>query len=110
MAFKAYDFTKHFDYIAEVLGYEVTYDNLSLYLDSRLFLRNEKDGNYAQIVYLTNNRFRVILCLNELGCIVHTTSKLFERCVEFLRDNAFISTDTIRKWELNNYRIKGENL
>lgn len=110
MAFKAYDFTKHFDYIAEVLGYEVTYDNLSLYLDGRLFLRNEKDDNYAQIVYLTNNRFRVILCLNKLGCIVHTTSKSFERCVEFLRDNAFISTDTIRKWELNNYRIKGENL
>ena len=56
MAFKAYDFTKHFDYIAEVLGYEVTYDNLSLYLDGRLFLRNEKDDNFAQIVYLTNNR------------------------------------------------------
>ena len=42
MAYKAYDFTKHFDYIAEVLGYEVTYDNLSLALDSRLFLRNER--------------------------------------------------------------------
>ena len=62
MAFKAYDFSKHFDYIAEALGYEVTYDNLSLELESRLFLRNEKDGNYAQIVYLTNNRFAVILC------------------------------------------------
>ena len=110
MAYKAYDFTKHFAYIADVLGDEVSYDNLSLHLDSRLFLRNEKDGNYAQIVYLTNNRFRVILCLNKMGVIVHTTSKSFERCVEFLRDNAFISTDTIRKWEINNYRIKGENL
>lgn len=106
MAFKAYDFTKHFDYIAEVLGYEVTYDNLSLYLDGRLFLRNEKDDNFAQIVYLTNNRFRVILCLNKMGCIVHTTSKYFEKCIDFLKDNAFISTETIRKWEIENKKIK----
>ncbi len=106
MAFKEYDFSKHFDYIAEVLGYEVTYDNLSLHLDSRLFLRNEKDGNYAQIVYLTNNRFRVILCLNKLGCIVHKTSKSFEKCIDFLKDNAFISTDTIRKWKIENTKIK----
>ena len=106
MAFKAYDFSKHFDYIAEALGYEVTYDNLSLELESRLFLRNEKDGNYAQIVYLTNNRFRVILCLNKMGCIVHTTRKSFERCVDFLRKNAFISTGLIRKWKINNKKIK----
>lgn len=106
MAFKAYDFSKHFDYIAEALGYEVTYDNLSLELESRLFLRNEKDGNYAQIVYLTNDRFRVILCLNKLGCIVHKTSKSFEKCIDFLKDNAFISTDTIRKWKTENTKIK----
>ena len=106
MAFKAYDFSKHFDYIAEALGYEVTYDNLSLELESRLFLRNEKDGNYAQIVYLTNDRFRVILCLNKLGCIVHKTSKSFEKCIDFLNDNAFISTDTIRKWKTENTKIK----
>ena len=106
MAFKAYDFTKHFAYIADVLGDEVTYDNLSLYLDSRLFLRNEKDGNFAQIVYLTNNRFRVILCLNKLGCIVHTTSKSFEKCIDFLKDNVFISTGIICKWKINNYKIK----
>lgn len=109
MAFKAYDFTKHFAYIADVLGDEVTYDNLSLYLDSRLFLRNEKDGNYAQIVYLTNNRFRVILCLNKMGCIVHATSKSFETCINFLKDNAFISTGIIRKWKINNKKIK-ENI
>lgn len=106
MAFKAYDFSKHFDYIAEALGYEVTYDNLSLELESRLFLRNEKDGNYARIVYLTNDRFRVILCLNKLGCIVHKTSKSFEKCIDFLNDNAFISTDTIRKWKTENTKIK----
>ena len=106
MAYKEYDFMKHFAYIAEVLGDEVTYDNLSLTLDSRLFLRNEKDGNYAQIVWLTNNRFRVILCLNKLGCIVHTTSKSFEKCIDFLKDNAFISTGIIRKWKINNYKIK----
>lgn len=106
MAYKEYDFRKHFAYIAEVLGDEVTYDNLSLTLDSRLFLRNEKDGNYAQIVWLTNNRFRVILCLNKLGCIVHTTSKSFEKCIDFLKDNAFISTGIIRKWKINNYKIK----
>ena len=106
MAYKEYDFRQHFDLIADVLGEEVTYDNLSLTLDSRLFLRNEKDGNYAQIVWLTNNKFRVILCLNKMGCIVHTTSKTFERCVEFLRDNAFISTDTIRKWKIENTKIK----
>jgi hypothetical protein len=106
MAFKDYDFRQHFDLIADVLGEEVTYDNLSLNLDSRLFLRNEKDGNYAQIVYLTNNRFRVILCLNKMGCIVHTTSKSFEKCVYFLKDNAFISTDTIRKWKIENTKIK----
>ena len=106
MAFKAYDFSKHFDYIAEALGYEVTYDNLSFELESRLFLRNEKDGNYAQIVYLTNDRFRVILCLNKLGCIVHKTSKSFEKCIDFLNDNAFISTDTIRKWKTENTKIK----
>ena len=109
MAFKAYDFKKHFAYIADVLGDEVTYDNLSLYLDSRLFLRNEKDGNFAQIVYLTNDRFRVILCLNKLGCIVHTTSKYFEKCIEFLKDNAFVSTETIRKWKIENKMIK-ENI
>lgn len=109
MAFKAYDFTKHFAYIADVLGDEVYYDNLSLHLDSRLFLRNEKDGNYAQIVYLTNNRFRVILCLNKMGCIVHTTSKSFETCINFLKDNAFISTGIIRKWKINNKKIK-ENI
>ncbi len=109
MAFKAYDFTKHFAYIADVLGDEVSYDNLSLHLDSRLFLRNEKDGNYAQIVYLTNNRFRVILCLNKMGCIVHTTSKSFETCIDFLKNNAFISTGIIRKWKINNRKIK-ENL
>lgn len=106
MAFKDYDFRQHFDLIADVLGEEVTYDNLSLNLDSRLFLRNEKDGNYAQIVYLTNNKFRVILCLNKMGCIVHMTSKSFERCIEFLRDSAFISTGMIRKWKINNYKIK----
>ena len=106
MAFKSYDFSKHFDYIADVLGYEVTYDNLSLYLDSRLFLRNEKDGNFAQIVYLANDRFRVVLCLNKLGCIVHKTSKSFEKCIDFLNDNAFISTDTIRKWKTENTKIK----
>ena len=106
MAFKAYDFKKHFAYIADVLGDEVTYDNLSLYLDSRLFLRNEKDGNFAQIVYLTNDRFRVVLCLNKLGCIVHTTSKYFEKCIDFLKDNAFISTETIQKWNIENKKIK----
>ena len=106
MAYKEYDFRKHFAYIADVLGDEVTYDNLSLTLDSRLFLRNEKDGNYAQIVWLTNNRFRVIVCLNKLGCIVHTTSKSFEKCIDFLKDNAFISTGIIRKWKINNYKIK----
>ena len=106
MAYKEYDFRKHFAYIADVLGDEVMYDNLSLTLDSRLFLRNEKDGNYAQIVWLTNNRFRVILCLNKLGCIVHTTSKSFEKCIDFLKDNAFISTGIIRKWKINNYKIK----
>lgn len=106
MAYKEYDFRKHFAYIADVLGDEVTYDNLSLTLDSRLFLRNEKDGNYAQIVCRTNNRFRVILCLNKLGCIVHTTSKSFEKCIDFLKDNAFISTGIIRKWKINNYKIK----
>lgn len=106
MAFKAYDFTKHFALIAEVLGDEVSYDNLSLYLDNRLFLRNEKDGNYAQIVYLTNDRFRVVLCLNKLGCIVQTTSRYFEKCIEFLKDNAFVSTDTIRKWKIENKIIK----
>ena len=106
MAYKEYDFNKHFAYIADVLGDEVTYDNLSLTLDSRLFLRNEKDGNYAQIVWRTNNRFRVILCLNKLGCIVHTTSKSFEKCIDFLKDNAFISTGIIRKWKTNNYKIK----
>ena len=106
MAYKEYDFKKHFAYIADVLGDEVTYDNLSLTLDSRLFLRNEKDGNYAQIVWRTNNRFRVILCLNKLGCIVHTTSKSFEKCIDFLKDNAFISTGIIRKWKINNYKIK----
>ena len=106
MAYKEYDFKKHFAYIADVLGDEVTYDNLSLTLDSRLFLRNEKDGNFAQIVWLTNNRFRVILCLNKLGCIVHTTSKSFEKCIDFLKDNAFISTGIIRKWKINNYKIK----
>ena len=106
MAYKEYDFRQHFDLIADVLGEEVTHDNLSLTLDSRLFLRNEKDGNYAQIVWLTNNRFRVILCLNKLGCIVHMTSKSFERCIEFLRDGAFISTDTIRKWKIENTKIK----
>ena len=109
MAFKAYDFKKHFAYIADVLGDEVSYDNLSLYLDSRLFLRNEKDGNFAQIVYLTNDRFRVILCLNKLGCIVHKTSKSFETCINFLKDNAFISTGIIRKWKANNKKIK-ENI
>ena len=109
MAFKAYDFKKHFAYIADVLGDEVMYDNLSLYLDSRLFLRNEKDGNFAQIVYLTNDRFRVILCLNKLGCIVHKTSKSFETCINFLKDNAFISTGIIRKWKVNNKKIK-ENI
>ena len=106
MAYKEYDFNKHFAYIADVLGDEVTYDNFSLTLDSRLFLRNEKDGNYAQIVWRTNNRFRVILCLNKLGCIVHTTSKSFEKCIDFLKDNAFISTGIIRKWKTNNYKIK----
>lgn len=106
MAYKEYDFIQHFDLIADVLGEEVTYDNLSLTLDSRLFLRNEKDGNYAQIVWLTNNKFRVILCLNKMGCIVHTTSKSFEKCVYFLKDNAFISTDTIRKWKIENTKIK----
>ena len=106
MAFKDYDFRQHFDLIADVLGEDVTYDNLSLNLDSRLFLRNEKDGNYAQIVCRTNNRFRVILCLNKLGCIVHTTSKSFEKCIDFLKDNAFISTDTIRKWKTENTKIK----
>lgn len=106
MAFKAYDFKKHFAYIAETLNCEVSYDNLSLFLDGRLFLRNEKDGNYAQIVMLTNNRFRVILCHNKLGVIVHKTSKSFEKCIDFLKDNAFISTDTIRKWKLNNEMIK----
>ena len=109
MAFKAYDFAKHFALIAEELGKEVSYDNLSLYLDGRLFLRNEKDGNFAQIVYLTNDRFRVILCLNKLGCIVHTTSKYFEKCIEFLKDNAFVSTETIRKWKIENKMIK-ENI
>ena len=109
MAFKAYDFKKHFAYIADVLGDEVSYNNLSLYLDSRLFLRNEKDGNFAQIVYLTNDRFRVVLCLNKLGCIVHTTSKYFEKCIEFLKDNAFVSTETIRKWKIENKMIK-ENI
>ena len=109
MAYKAYDFTKHFAYIADVLGDEVSYDNLSLHLDSRLFLRNEKDGNYAQIVYLTNNRFRVILCLNKMGVIVHTTSKSFETCINFLKENAFISTGIIRKWKVNNRTIK-ENI
>lgn len=106
MAYKEYDFRQYFDLIADVLGEEVTYDNLSLTLDSRLFLRNEKDGNYAQIVWLTNNKFRVILCLNKMGCIVHTTSKSFEKCVYFLKDNAFISTDTIRKWKIENTKIK----
>ena len=106
MAYKAYDFRQHFAYIADVLGDEVSYDNLSLHLDSRLFLRNEKDGNFAQIVYLTNNRFRVILCLNKMGSIVHTTSNSFERCVEFLKDSAFISTGIIRKWKINNRKIK----
>ena len=106
MAYKEYDFKRHFAYIADVLGDEVSYDNLSLHLDSRLFLRNEKDGNYAQIVWLTNNRFRVILCLNKLGCIVHKTSKSFEKCIDFLNDNAFISTDTIRKWKTENTKIK----
>lgn len=106
MAFKEYDFSKHFDYIADVLGYEVTYDNLSLYLDSRLYLRNEKDGNYAQIVMLTNNRFRVILCHNKLGVIVQKTSKSFEKCIDFLKDNAFVSTDTIRRWKMENMKIK----
>ena len=109
MAFKAYDFKKHFAYIADVLGDEVSYDNLSLYLDSRLFLRNEKDGNFAQIFYLTNDRFRVILCPNKLGCIVHKTSKSFETCINFLKDNAFISTGIIRKWKVNNKKIK-ENI
>ena len=109
MAFKAYDFAKHFALIAEELGNEVSYDNLSLYLDGRLFLRNEKDGNFAQIVYLTNDRFRVILCLNKLGCIVHKTSKSFETCINFLKDNAFISTGIIRKWKVNNKKIK-ENI
>ena len=109
MAYKAYDFTKHFAYIADVLGDEVSYDNLSLHLDSRLFLRNEKDGNYAQIVYLTNNRFRVILCLNKMGVIVHTTSKSLETCINFLKENAFISTGIIRKWKVNNRKIK-ENI
>ena len=109
MAFKAYDFKKHFAYIADVLGDEVSYDNLSLHLDSRLFLRNEKDGNFAQIVYLTNDRFRVVLCLNKLGCIVHKTSKSFETCINFLKDNAFISTGIIRKWKVNNKKIK-ENI
>ena len=109
MAYKAYDFTKHFAYIADVLGDEVSYDNLSLHLDSRLFLRNEKDGNFAQIVYLTNDRFRVILCLNKLGCIVHKTSKSFETCINFSKDNAFISTGIIRKWKVNNKKIK-ENI
>ena len=106
MAYKEYDFRQYFDLIADVLGEEVTYDNLSLTLDSRLFLRNEKDGNYAQIVWLTNNKFRVILCLNKMGCIVHTTSKSFDKCVYFLKDNAFISTDTIRKWKIENTKIK----
>ena len=109
MAYKGYDYAKHFDYIADALGNEVSYDNLSLYLDGRLFLRNEKDGNFAQIVYLTNDRFRVILCLNKLGCIVHTTSKYFEKCIEFLKDNAFVSTETIRKWKIENKMIK-ENI
>ena len=86
MAYKEYDYKRHFAYIADVLGDEVSYDNLSLHLDGRLFLRNEKDGNYAQIVYLTNDRFRVILCLNKLGCIVHKTSKSFETCINFLKD------------------------
>ena len=109
MAYKAYDFRQHFAYIADVLGDEVSYDNLSLHLDSRLFLRNEKDGNFAQIVYLTNDRFRVVLCLNKLGCIVHKTSKSFETCINFLKDNAFISTGIIRKWKVNNKKIK-ENI
>ena len=106
MAFKAYDFRKHFAYIADVLGDEVSYDNLSLHLEGRLFLRNEKDGNFAQIVKLTNDRFRVILCLNKMGVIVHTTSKSFEKCIDFLKDNAFISTGIIRKWKINNKKIK----
>ena len=109
MAYKEYDYKRHFAYIADVLGDEVSYDNLSLYLDGRLFLRNEKDGNFAQIVYLTNDRFRVILCLNKLGCIVHKTSKSFETCINFLKDNAFISTGIIRKWKVNNKKIK-ENI
>ena len=109
MAFKEYDFKRHFAYITDVLGDEVSFDNLSLHLDSRLFLRNEKDGNFAQIVYLTNDRFRVILCLNKLGCIVHKTSKSFETCINFLKDNAFISTGIIRKWKVNNKKIK-ENI
>lgn len=84
-----YDFSQHFNYIRERLGNHIYYDEDTLFLSSRLFLRYCKDGNSAQISKLTNGKFRVILCQNKLGCIIFSTFSKFEKCIDFLVNNAF---------------------
>ena len=84
-----YNFSQHFNYIRERLGNHIYYAEDTLLLSNRLFLRYCKDGNSAQISKLTNGKFRVILCHNKLGCIIFSTFSKFEKCIDFLVDNAF---------------------
>ena len=84
-----YDFRKHFNYIRERLGNNIYYDEDTLAISYKLFMRYCKDGNSAQISKLTNGRFRVILCQNKMGEIIHATFREFEKCIDFLDKNCF---------------------
>lgn len=98
-----YDFIQHFNYIRQRLGNNIYYDEDTLLLSSRLFLRYCKDGNSAQISKLSNGKFRVVLCHNKLGCIIFSTFSNFEKCIDFLEKNAFsYSSGTLDRMYRNN--------
>ena len=93
-----YDYTQHFNYIRERLGNNIYYDDDSLCISNRLFLRYCKDGNYAQISKLSNGKFRVILCHNKMGEIIFSSFSKFEKCIDFLEKNAFsFSCESLNK-------------
>ena len=93
-----YNFAKHFNYIRERLGNNIYYDEDTLAISHKLFMRYCKDGNSAQISKLTNGRFRVILCQNKMGEIIFSTFNNFEKCIDFLEKNCFAcSLDSLDK-------------
>lgn len=98
-------FYKYFDLIRRELGENITYDDLTLALENKLFLRSPTDNNTALISPMRDGRYILVLTLHKLGVVYVKRSKSFEKLILFLKDHLFISTDHVKKWVYHNKTI-----